>query len=576
MALASLFRSKKKHQRSLVAPSAQSTDVQSSVQSSSSDAYNIVLLIVLYMIQGVPLGLSMGSMPFLLQNIPDMSYTKIGIFTIAGYPYSFKLLWSPIVDTVYSPFVGQRKSWILPLQLLSGGLMIAFGPGIERVLYASKDVQTTTMYFFVLVLLAATQDIAVDGWALTLLSKGNVGYAATCQTIGMNIGYFMSFTIFLALNDASFCAKWLGREGELLTLGGYLWWWGWAYVAVTVLVGLFKREGTRARADVVSITPDEGGVDGTIGGEVQTRHSARQRVGLSRRKLSNAENGVGLESVGEPSQAAGGEGRAAGSASYCPGTKDHHGEVKYGEVKEGESTYGSIALAYSQLFDTIRLPPVKLLCVLLIVSRLAMLPAESAAPLKLLEKGVSKEALAGLVLIEFPIELVSAVVAGRWAASSHPLRPWLAGFKIRLTMAFLTTLCVYYFPVGVADIPGAPGAFLCLIVLGVLTSFSSTLMFTALGDFYNRISDPSMGGAYLTMLNTVANIGVVVPKIAVFYLIDLATIERNGTKTRDGFYVVSFIANALGIVLLMFLGRIVRKLEHVPVSAWRCGGRTSA
>ena len=30
----------------------------------------------------------------------NMSYTKIGIFTLAGYPYSFKLLWSPLVDTI--------------------------------------------------------------------------------------------------------------------------------------------------------------------------------------------------------------------------------------------------------------------------------------------------------------------------------------------------------------------------------------------------------------------------------------------------------------------------------------------
>jgi hypothetical protein len=34
-------------------------------------------------------------------------------------------------------------------------------------------------------------------------------YAATCQTVGMNVGYFASFTVFLALNDASFCNKWL-------------------------------------------------------------------------------------------------------------------------------------------------------------------------------------------------------------------------------------------------------------------------------------------------------------------------------------------------------------------------------
>ena len=37
----------------------------------------------------------------------------------------------------------------------------------------------------------ATQDIAVDGWALTMLLRENVGYASTCNSIGQAIGYFL-------------------------------------------------------------------------------------------------------------------------------------------------------------------------------------------------------------------------------------------------------------------------------------------------------------------------------------------------------------------------------------------------
>lgn len=51
------------------------------------------------MIQGVPLGLTFGSVPFLLQE--SSSYTDIGVFSFAAYPYSLKLLWSPIVDSVF-------------------------------------------------------------------------------------------------------------------------------------------------------------------------------------------------------------------------------------------------------------------------------------------------------------------------------------------------------------------------------------------------------------------------------------------------------------------------------------------
>lgn len=42
------------------------------------------------------------------------------------------------------------------------------------------------------------------GWALTLLSEENLSFASTAQTIGLNSGYFLSFTVFLALNSHEF------------------------------------------------------------------------------------------------------------------------------------------------------------------------------------------------------------------------------------------------------------------------------------------------------------------------------------------------------------------------------------
>jgi len=80
------------------------------------------------------------------------------------------------------------------------------------------------------------------------------------------------------------------------------------------------------------------------------------------------------------------------------------------------------------------LPSIWALSFLLVTYRLGVLPAESAASLKLLDKGVAKEALAALVLVQFPVELVSAVVAGR-CAHGRPLRVWLW-----LSMAARTSL----------------------------------------------------------------------------------------------------------------------------------------
>lgn len=68
------------------------------------------------LLQGIPVGLAFGSIPFLLRA--KLSYSQIGIFTLCTYPYSLKLLWSPIVDSIFSPTVGRRKSWIVPIQTI--------------------------------------------------------------------------------------------------------------------------------------------------------------------------------------------------------------------------------------------------------------------------------------------------------------------------------------------------------------------------------------------------------------------------------------------------------------------------
>jgi hypothetical protein len=61
----------------------------------------------------------------------------------------------------------------------------------------------------------------------------------------MNIGYFASFTVFLALNDADFCNKYfrsVPSEDGIVTLATYLRVWGWACATVTLLIAAFKRE----------------------------------------------------------------------------------------------------------------------------------------------------------------------------------------------------------------------------------------------------------------------------------------------------------------------------------------------
>ena len=63
-----------------------------------------------------------GSIPFILRE--QLSYSQLATFALASYPYSLKLFWSPIVDAVYFPSIGRRKSWIIPMQVIIGSMML--------------------------------------------------------------------------------------------------------------------------------------------------------------------------------------------------------------------------------------------------------------------------------------------------------------------------------------------------------------------------------------------------------------------------------------------------------------------
>lgn len=214
----------------------------------SNDKRNFLLLCILYFLQGIPMGLAYGSVPFLLKNY--LSYTQIGIFSLSIYPFSLKLLWSPIVDAVWSKRFGRRKSWILPIQTVSGFSLIYLGGRIDEMMIAAgadggSGVWNFTGWWFMLVFLCATQDIAVDGWAISLLSMQNIAYASTAQTVGITAGSFLSHTVFLALQAPDFANAWfrtVPKDVGLLTLGGYMTFWGWAYLVVTAGLAFLKKE----------------------------------------------------------------------------------------------------------------------------------------------------------------------------------------------------------------------------------------------------------------------------------------------------------------------------------------------
>ena len=161
------------------------------------DRRNFLLLVLLYFLQGIPMGLATGSVPFLLKS--HVSYAEIGVFSLASYPYSLKLLWSPIVDAIWSPKVGRRKSWILPIQTVSGFSMLWLGSRVQQMMVnaEAKDgggVWNFTWWWFALVFLCATQDIAVDGEQIIFLGISPCVLVYNLANISYRLGPYTPFS----------------------------------------------------------------------------------------------------------------------------------------------------------------------------------------------------------------------------------------------------------------------------------------------------------------------------------------------------------------------------------------------
>ena len=93
------------------------------------------------------------------------------------------------------------------------------------------DIISLTVAFFFLTFFAATQDVAVDGWALTMLKPKNVGYAATCNSVGQTTGWCLGYILYTVLDDAN-----------VIDLSQFLVFWGIVFIITTLIIAIFKKE----------------------------------------------------------------------------------------------------------------------------------------------------------------------------------------------------------------------------------------------------------------------------------------------------------------------------------------------
>jgi PAT family acetyl-CoA transporter-like MFS transporter 1 len=118
------------------------------------------------------------------------------------------LLRAPLVDSVFFKRFGKRKSWIVPISFLIGVLMISLAHVTNKLVQTSQtqsEIFLLAIIFFMITFLVATQDVAIDGWSISLLSEQNVHWQSICTSVGQTLGYYVGNTLFVLLQSAKFC-----------------------------------------------------------------------------------------------------------------------------------------------------------------------------------------------------------------------------------------------------------------------------------------------------------------------------------------------------------------------------------
>ncbi len=121
---------------------------------------------------GMPLGLVWYSVPDWMRSI-GVDIRLVGLFTLAQVPWAFKVVWSPLMDRYVPPFWGRRRGWMAVTQIALAvlGLLMA---GVGR---HPDAIWVVGAIALAIAFASATQDVAIDAYAVEVLHKEEQGAA---------------------------------------------------------------------------------------------------------------------------------------------------------------------------------------------------------------------------------------------------------------------------------------------------------------------------------------------------------------------------------------------------------------
>ena len=144
---------------------------------------------------GLPLYLLLNLVPAWLKT-EGVDIKTIGLFALIQFPYTWKFVWSPLLDRYVVPMLGRRRGWMLLTQI---GLLLVIATlgGFSP----QTDMGTIALFCTLLAFLSATQDIVLDAYRRELLSDAELGIGNSVHVNAYRIAGLIPGSLSLILSD---------------------------------------------------------------------------------------------------------------------------------------------------------------------------------------------------------------------------------------------------------------------------------------------------------------------------------------------------------------------------------------
>ena len=180
----------------------------------------VLTMLALGFSSGLPFLLTAGTFGYWLRD-EGTTLKAIGFLSWVGLAYTFKFLWSPVVDRADVPILGKifgrRRGWMVLTQLIIAAGLIAMA--IIRPDGGLAAIGTAAL---VVAFASATQDIVIDAWRIEA--------AEDSEELGLlSAAYQLGYRIAIIVSDAL-----------ILIIANHLGWpFSYGVMAVLMSVGLF-------------------------------------------------------------------------------------------------------------------------------------------------------------------------------------------------------------------------------------------------------------------------------------------------------------------------------------------------